>query len=80
MKPIVIKTENEIRISVQTVSPIVECGKTKSFDKKNFCLLIEGEIFRENEEPEEFIEPILLGKDGAKQLINELQKFLQTNF
>jgi hypothetical protein len=80
MKPTVIDTVGDIQLSVQTVTPFIDEGKIKHICPKEFCLLIEGGTYDRKEREIPFSHPVFLDKDGALQLIEELQKFVNTPF
>jgi hypothetical protein len=69
MKTTRIKTVDDITLSTQTVTPVINNGKTQTVCRKEFCLLIEDES--------ELCVSVLLNKEGAKQLIGELDTFIQ---
>jgi hypothetical protein len=73
-------TEDDIKLSVQTVTPSINYGKMSRVLEKEFCLLIEGEIYNSSGDTEILCEPVFLGKEGAKQLLKELKKFIKIPF
>jgi hypothetical protein len=78
--PVVIDTDSEMTLSVQTVEPYIDHGKIKTLCPKRFCLLLEGELYSEDGQMETFTEPVLLDRTGATQLLEELEKFISTPF
>ena len=75
-----IQTENDITLSVQIVNPYIDEGKVKIMRPRELCLVIEGSLFLEDGTEVEFCEPVLLNKDGAKQLLDEIEGFVITPF
>jgi hypothetical protein len=80
MQPVEIKTDNNVDLSIQTVTPYVYEGKIRVICPKQVCLLIEGELLIDDERFGAYSEPVLLDKEGAKQLMEELKKFIETPF
>ena len=79
IKPVVIPTDCDVTLSVQTVNPIIDNGKIQKILPNELCLLVEGGIYSENDIIE-FCEPVLLRREGAKKLFDELEKFLMIPF
>jgi hypothetical protein len=77
MKPTEIETRTDKRLYVQTVKPYIEEGKARTLCPEEFCLLIEGELSTGDDRIEEFSETVLIDKEGAEQLMEELKKFIE---
>jgi len=81
-----IKTTSELTLTTQTVTPFINEGKIKRICPKEFCILVtieENHLFAsedENLEDKFYNIPILLDKEGVKQLYDELEKFINTPF
>jgi len=77
----VIKTNGDARLFLLTVDTENQCfmnGKNIVKHFKELCLLVETPIYHVEDDDEETVSiPVLLDKEGAKQLIEELELFIK---
>ena len=77
-KPVVIDTTCDMRLSVQTVTPYLDDGKTRQTLKEEFCLLVEGELYQHGSNINICV-PVTLNLKGALDLGRELDTFIITS-
>jgi len=80
MKPIEIKTESDLTLTVQTVTPYIKDGNIRRMCQREFCMLVTiGEDFIVANDTDDGITyeiPILLNINGATQLIKYLELYV----